>query len=314
LKERKMEDLDLSEIDPLKWAEVRRRADAVKRFLAIPTPSAADREHYAGLLGLGAQQFSNLVKAWVAHSRATALSPGEGKAHRASRSKAGGVPPIARSAAREIISKMGPETPLSTLMDAIRRRCADLGVPPPSRGTVWLLVVEARGQPDGREEPTSIVVGRAFMRLPVRVGTKVDFPEVLIAAEAPTGRVIEAAMARNFNDPKIGGIAAAISHRKGNTLPVYVDEEVEAALRLQIGNVAPTEAVTRTRAARMLAEVLGRNLGRIELAYRPLKVRPATVMQSGRDRPLSLPDAQLALQIACERHNRELGDHEALAA
>lgn len=309
-----MEDLDLSEIDPLKWAEVRRRAYAVKRFLAIPKPSAADREHYAGLLGLGGQQFSNLVKAWLAHSEAPALSPGEGKAHRVSRSKAGGVSPIARSAAKEIISEMGPETTLSILMDAIRRQCADLGVPPPSRGTVWLLVVEARGQPNAIEEATSIIVGRAFMRLPVKVGKRVDFPEVLIAAEAPTGRVIEASLARNFNDPKIGDIAAAISRRKRTTLPIYIDEEDEAALRLQLGNVAPTETVTRTRAARLLAEALGRNLGRIELAYKPPRVRPATVMQSGRDRPLSMADAQLALQIACERHNRELGDHEALAA
>src|SRR5215213_2570299 len=165
-----MEDLDLSEIDPLKWAEVRRRASAVKRYLAIPKPTAADKEHYGALLGLGAQQFSNLVKAWLAHSQAIALSPGEGKAHRASRSKAGGVPPVARRAARETINEMGSATPLSKLMDAIQRRCADLSVSPPSRGTVWLLVVEARGQPAGLEQGNSTIVGRAFMRLPVKVG------------------------------------------------------------------------------------------------------------------------------------------------
>jgi hypothetical protein len=238
----------------------------------------------------------------------------EGKAHRASRSKTGGVPPLARNAAREIISEMGPDTRLSTLMDAIRRRCGGLGVPPPSQGTVWLLAVEARGRPNGAEEPTSIVIGRAFLRLPIKVGERVDFPEVLIAAEAPTGRIIEASMARNFNDPQIRDIAAAMSRRKGNTLPIQVGEEDEAAFRRQINTVALVESVTRTRAARLLAKALGRNLGRIELAYRPLKVRPATVMQSGRDRPLSLADAQMALQIACERHNRGLGDPEALAA
>ena len=39
-----MNNLDLSEIDPLKWAEVRRRVDVITSYLEIAKPKADDRQ------------------------------------------------------------------------------------------------------------------------------------------------------------------------------------------------------------------------------------------------------------------------------
>lgn len=299
-----MEDLDLSEIEPLKWAEVRRRAAAVREYLALENPSAADRERFAATLDLGALQFSNLVRAWSAHQDATALAPGMHRA-RPSRSRKDGVDPVAREIARAAITELGPKASLSELTERIESRCRTANVLPPSRGTVWLLSVEARGR-DGGSVPQGVVVARAHLRLPVKMGSKVVFPEVVIAAETPTGRVLDIVLVRPVGDFDARRVAEAITRHAVPHLPILAADENSDALGRYLPPSVSIKVITALDAKRELSMALGKRIGLVPITFRPPSVRPSTVMKSGRDRAPNVEDAELALHIARHRHNAEL--------
>lgn len=298
-----MDDLDLSDVDPLKWAEVRRRAEAVKRYLLLQNPSPEDRERFAASLDLGAQQFANLVRAWQVHRSAISLTPGWRRLA-PSQSRRDGVTPEARRIAREVIRELGPTAPLCDLLGSTAARCAHAGIRPPSRGTMWLLAMEARG-PCQVEEASGLLVARAYLRLPVEMVDAVVFPEVVVVAEFPTGRVIDLALVHTpgaFD----GARSAAIirSEAEHSPLPITAADREGAVLRrllpgADITLVAPTEAT------RMLSSITGKRIGRIELSFRAPTVRPSTVMQSGKDRPPSVEDAEIALMMARQYHNAQ---------
>lgn len=299
-----MDGLDLSEVDPLKWVEVRRRAAAVNEYLGLANPTAADRERYAAMLDLGAHQFSNLVKTWLAHRDAVALAPGMRRARR-SRSRRDGVDPRARVIARTVIADLGAATSLPVLIGEIARRCAADKIQPPSRGTVWLLAVEARGK--GGAAPEAIVVARAHLRLPVDTGRGIVFPEVVVAAEVPTGRIVDIVMLRPLGDFDARRVAEAITTAgSASDLTIIARRGDVSALTRYLGPRQRFRIVSDGEAARTLSQALGKRIGLVEIAFRPPSVRPATVMSSGRDRPPSVKDAELVLLIARDRHNAEL--------
>jgi hypothetical protein len=300
-----VENLDLTNIDPLKWAEVRRRAKSVRDYLALENPTAADRERFAAMLDLGALQFSNLVKAWDVHKDAMALAPGMRRAP-ISRSRRDGVDPRARDIARQVIGDIGATTPLSALSDEIDKRCGKAGVKPPSRGTIWLLAVEARGL-DGSGEPDGIVVARVHLRLPVDIGRGVIFPEVIVAAETPTGRIIDLAMTRPAGDFDARRVAEAIERECPlAALPITASDADAKMLARYLPPDMPITIVSMTEAARALSNSVGKRIGLLVVSYRPPTIRPTTVMRSGLDRPLAVADAELVLSMARNRHNAEL--------
>ncbi|UZK68777.1 hypothetical protein OKW76_12105 [Sphingomonas sp. S1-29] len=300
-----IEDLDLTEIDPLKWAEVRRRAKAVRDYLALENQTAAERERFAAMLDLGPLQFSNLVKAWLVHRDATALAPGMRRAN-PSRSRREGVDPRAREIAREVIVELGATAPLSDLVAKTEDRCERSGVQAPSRSTIWLLAVETRGI-DGSAEPDGIVVARVYLRLPVDMGRGIAFPEVIVAAETPTGRIIELLMTRPAGDFDARRIAEAIEHeRPFGALPIMAGESDAKALTRYLPPDRTVCRVSTNEAARALSNALGKRIGLLVVSYRPPTVRPTTVMRSGLDRPPNLQDAELVLRMARDRHNAEL--------
>jgi hypothetical protein len=300
-----MSPIDLADIDPLKWAEVRRRAAAVTGYLALDNPGAADRERFAAMLDLGAHQFANLVKAWLEHKDAVALAPGMRRA-RLSKSRRAGIDPRSREIARAVIAELGTSASLDGMLAEVVRRCAADGVPPPSRSSLWLLAAEARGR-DGSADPHSILVVRAHLRLPVDLGRGATFPEIVVAAEAPTGRIVDIVMVRPTGDFDARRIVEAIRHQNpSGTLPVVASEEEAKA----IARYLPTDATLKDMpvgdATRELSNAVGKRIGMLEIAFRPPSVRPATVMRSGLDRPPGADDADLVLLLARERHNAGL--------
>ncbi|MFN3727470.1 MAG: hypothetical protein ACK4SZ_14335 [Allosphingosinicella sp.] len=308
-----MENLDLSNIDPLKWAEVRRRVRVLARYDALENPTPADRRRYGEMLGLGAQQFTNLHRAWAVHRDALAVAPGLRKRRTTgiSRSKRGGVDPRAREMAREVIAEVGPRSTLASLAEAVERRCHELGVTPPSRGTIWQLGMEARGHiPIDAEASEDILVARAHLKLPVDMGADIGivFPEIIIAVERPSGRILQLAIC---SPGEVGGeqaIARALRPQQVRHAETIV---ADATLRDGLVRALPTGTLVRSSAPkvarRALADVLGRYLGRLEIAYKPLRARPDTAMQSARDQAPTRIDAERALRFACDAHNSAIG-------
>lgn len=300
-----MDDLDLSEIDPLKWAEVRRRADAVKEYLSLNDPSAADRERLGATLNIGAHQFANLIKAWVAQRDASVFAPGL-RSQRQSRSKRGGVDPRAREIARKVIAEIGADARISRLVEIVGRRCAAVGVAPPSRSSLWLLASESRSK-GADDDDNSVIVGRAYLRLPVKTDGGVTFPEVVVAVEHPTGRVIDAVFAGSAGDFDAERLAASVAGSFGSgNVTVQANDADADRLAPFLPEKCMIDRLLPTLPSIKLSKAVGGKIGRIKLSYRPLKVRPTTVMQSGRDEAPSIADAKLALELACRSHNSAL--------
>lgn len=299
-----MDDLNLSGIDPLKWAEVRRRAGAVKEYLTLKNPSAADRERLGATLNIGAHQFANLIKAWVAQRDASVFAPGL-RSQRQSRSKRGGVDPRAREIAREVFAEIGADARISRFVEIVGRRCAAVGVAPPSRSSLWLLASESRSK--GEDDDNGVIIGRAHLRLPVKFDEGVTFPEVVVAVDYPTGRVIDAVFAESAGDFDVERLAASIagSIRSGSVTVQANDADADRLVPFLPENCT-IDRLLPTLPSIKLSKTIGGKVGRIKLSYRPLKVRPATVMQSGRDEAPGLADAKLALELACRSHNAAL--------
>lgn len=302
-------ELDLSDVDPLKWNEVRRRASVVQRYLELDRPTAADRGRFGAMLDLGSLQFTNLVRAWQTQGDARAFAPSRSKAAGdVGPSRRGGMDPKAREIAREVIAELGVATKLTALAETVTARCAAAGVVPPKETTVWKLCTEAKGEIARKEEagaPETVLVARAVLKLPVDLGPGVGvvYPDVIVVVERPSGRIIEIAMEDPSSMPGIERVAQALL---GNQRPVEVDSDLVASLAREMPR--GTDFVVRTPGSvrQALANLLGRHVGRIELAYKSPSGDHAKFMRSSKDHPPSMTDAKLALRIAQDRHNEKV--------
>lgn len=294
--------LDLSEIDPLKWAEVRHRVDVINCYLKIEKPKADDRRHHAAKLGLGVQRFGDLVKAWQAQQTAKSMLPGRDPV-RPSKSKDGGIDPKARVIARQAIRQARTGTSLSVLVSTIEQRCSIMGLPSPSKSAVWLLTKEKFDSQMAFEKP-SIIIGRAFLRLPTKDDVTVVMPEAILVAEHPSGRLID--MFISSKEPKDCAcrIIEAIKQVPAGTAVTASAAEI-ALIAESISNDQLKE-VTPYQAKLVLSDLLGKQIGRIRLNYQSMVLAPAQIMASERDRPLSRQDTELAVEFARQRHNEFL--------
>lgn len=307
-----MDRLNLRDIDPLKWAEVRRRISILASYNGLEDPTPADRRRYAGLLELGPQQFTNLHRAWVVRRDALAIAPGLRKRRTTgiSRSKRGGVDPRSREAAREVIAEIGPGSTLAVLAAAVEERCQALGLTPPSRNTIWQLGMEARGLvPADAEGAEDTLVARAHLKLPVDMGADagIVFPEITIAVERPSGCILQLAIRSPGCIGDVQAIARALRRRRRrNSDLIVADADVRDELIHALPAATPIQSLPPKIARRALADVLGRYVGRLEIAYKPLRVHPDTTMQSSRDRAPTLADADRALRFARDAHNQAI--------
>ncbi len=303
VEEKMNESLDLADVDPLKWAEVRRRVAVIRDYLMIPHPTGADRDRHASQLGLGTAQFYNLVRAWRAHRKPSALIPGIRDVARPSKSRRGGVDPRAREIARNVIYEFGRTATVTALATEITRRCALEQVTPPSRGTIYALARERGHSPDA-SPAEGILVARAFMRLPTMIDGNVTFPTSLLAVEIPNGRILGIVLTEEVNSDEVSRLVPTLRERLLQAdLPITAAEADIDSLEQALPGARYNRATSQT-VARLLASTVGRRIGYIELRTSHPTASTAAVMQSARDEALSKADAETALEIARQHHNR----------
>ncbi|MFK3889528.1 hypothetical protein [Sphingomonas sp. NPDC079357] len=299
------EDLDLSDVDPLKWAEVRKRVDVVRRYLALPHPTGVDRDRHAAELGLRTGQFYNLVRAWREHRQASALTLGVRNKGRPSRSRRGGVDPLAREIARQAIGELGRDAPILDLESMTVARCAAAGVRPPSRGTIRLLAKEG-GAAAINAPATGIFVARTFVRLPMIVDGTVGLPAAAVVAESPGGRVLGFILTEAEADGGFDRIISTVRSRLAEEpLPVTATEGDARVLEQRLPGLR-CKRETIPGVELLLASTVGSRVGHIELRSRRPRSGVEAVMQSARDVALSVEDGEKALELAMINHNRAI--------
>lgn len=311
-----MSDLDMSGVDPLRWAEVRRRVSVIKQFIAIRKPTEADRRSYAARLELSVNQFSALVRLWREFGQASAIS-GAGSTRRGTR-KTGPrhLGSEVKDATRAVLESLGPDVPLATAVPAVREALAAKGLKAPSRSTIWNMLMEARQDPFREGEDASIIVAKCAVRLPVEIDQDLIYPEIALAVRVSTGVVIAASMATDEQLPK--RLADALTAFKACA---HLTVENSLGQPLEIVDCRPkvvrshnypnATCIGSFNARKILAQALGRGFSMIDLVYRVQHAKlPERMIRAAMDQPLDLTDAEEAVRTNIASHNAKRGAAE----
>jgi hypothetical protein len=295
-KEKKMDELDLSGVDALRWPEVRRRVDVVRDFLKIAAPTEADQAASAGRLGLSVNQFMALVRAWRQH-RSAAMIAGSGAHRGAARSPSRlSVQKEAREASWQVIDEIGADGSFAHIHREVQTRCANQKLSPPSRSTLWNMVMSRRKGRRGADG--GIVVGTCRVRLPMEHDGAITLPPLTIAVRLGDGGIV--AVALSVQDWSEFLSAAAL---RGS--PIRVDEELLRSPTRPSEGIIP---VGGTVARSSLSRALGRGIDSVQLIYQPSRAVPAErLLKTKDDRPLSTRDMREVVVRAVARHNAARG-------
>ncbi len=302
-----MEELDMSGVDPLRRAEVRRRVGVIKDFIAIARPNDDDRKKHADRLGLSVGQFLALVRAWKEYGRASAIS-GSGST-RGGKRKTGPrhLAEEVKLAAREAIAVLDSNLTLAQTVAAVNEALTAKGLKPPSRSTIWNMVMESRRHGVGSTDNHVVLVSRCWIRLPIAApdGT-ISYPELVLAVRHSTGAIIAAAM--SSTEQVAVRIAAAV-----------LDPACDCEIRVE-NALADAFELAGARVTRLLshngrielARALGRGFGQVRIIYQPVRaLDPADILRNSKDQPLTMEDAYGVVTGLLLRHNAERHSPEA---
>lgn len=276
-------DLDMSGVDPLRYAEMRRRIAVIREFVATERPPKAVRETFAARLGVGEKQFMRLVSTWRAlgdQARAAHLDGATG-GKGGQRERRGGLSAEARAVVAEVITDIGSDASLAATLAEVRRLAAERAMRPPGRSSIWNLLMEARSQgAPSRQEP-GIVTGVVFAKLPVVAGVKTVYPEIVLAVRSPDGAILEYEVTTGAED---AGVTSVLLRRS----PCVRDGDI----------------VVEDEDGQRLGALLGRRIAGIGIIHHPSLASPAAALvRSRRDSPISPRDARRLIALAVEEHN-----------
>lgn len=292
-----MEDLDMSGVDPLRWAEIRRRVAVIKEFLTIRKPCDQDRQCYAHRLDLRTSQFMALVSAWREYGRASAIAGG-GK-EKGKQRKAGPrhLPTGIKEAAKTVLANLDRSTTLDKAHAIVTDVLSAQGLKAPSRSTVWHLMRASRQEPVQATDKNIILATRCWLRLPTLMDDGIDYPSIILAVRLNSAAVLAASMATDPHSSK--RLAAALA-----SLAPEDHIKVENPLAPAFDNL-PKEVSTilSFNARRELARAIGSGFGYLRMIYHPARTADAVDTLGKRDTPLSLEDAQRAALAAINLHN-----------
>lgn len=292
------EEIDLSGVAPLRRAETRRRIEAIRAYLNIPSPSRADRVVHAQSLGIGVQQFMLLVKAWLEHGEAVATGKAGANAGAARGVRRRGLPPETRAAAESALRALPTSASHREAIAAVQEACRSQQTRPPSNSMVSYLRMGLRGTANGGPR---LLVGRATASMPIIIGDALSLPEVALAVEERSGTIRAAAIidCTTGRPPEWfeGEVKRAVKEVDG-PVTIGIDDDVIVAA------VPDPQVVSRFKAGRMLAKAIGRNVGGVRLTYGPLASRdPKRALRAKEDEPLDMAEAVTVLSAEVVAHN-----------
>lgn len=158
--------LDLKDVHPLRRRQTALRVAAVRRWLEAGRHAPGDEERAAAELGIGIPTFRLIVRAWLDHG-----SPAEIPGARIPRFRPHRHSPTvsakAETAIAAVIAELGPHSSRTDVLRGVERRCADLGVAPPSTSTVTARLYRTRSETARESSSPRLIIDHCAVRLPV---------------------------------------------------------------------------------------------------------------------------------------------------
>ena len=300
-------DIDLTGVDPLRRAEVRRRVAVVRSFLTIMLPNDDDRRRHAQMLDLSVNQFKALVRAWLAHPSAGSVAQSG-----VSRGKPRPAGPLqldaeVKATAEATVAELSPTATLAQAVEAVASACTARGLDVPKATTVWKMLTAARRLVIDTSARGNVVVGRCRLRLPVMEDETLVMPSIGLVIRADDGVIVGATTrADAVSDAALVALATA----QPGLAVVEIDDELKARPLGTDATVTPFPASTIRR---RLSRILGNRLGKLKPVYKAgAERRPERLLKSRTDRPLSRADAAVVIRAAIDAHNAERGGDRAV--
>lgn len=308
-----MAEIDLSGIDPLRLAEVRRRIDILNRFGALKRPTGAQSDAFAAEMGTSKPQFYRLAKLWRLHKNPLLLCGGTRKPHRAQRTD--GVTPAVKKIVSDVIEAMGSDARISKICREVAIRCERVGEAVPSRSGIWPYVMDARARGGQQTEgPRRIVLGRVWAKVPTLHEGTTFFPEILLACELPSRRIVGFDISvdpARIADPALALAMAFTAHqdlREG--VEIVMDAGDAIAVRDVYMHWVGSEPQPMSHfTTGILSRSLGRRLAEMPILYRPTIASTERLLKSKINSPVSGADAIEHIKLSIGRHNDPLPSH-----
>lgn len=294
-----MQDIDLSGVDPTRWAETRRRVGIIREWCAKRRHTKAEGIAAATRLGLSVGQFNRLVASWKAHGDALRIS-GSNRRRGASTGTTA-LPAATRAAIDAAIATVGADAAFQAVRDEAARRCRDAGTPEASEGMVHYLLMRARrdGAHRARADSARLLIGHVQALLPVSDGEGgAGIPTLLLAVEEASRRVIAHRLTIH-GAPSANAVDSLVNEvREGQ--PTDRRGEIVVAKDLA---TSPQEGIKHGGGPRLLASILGSHLDTLPLRHQ--RARPGETRRAP-GQPVSPEDAHTAVSSAVDAHNRRL--------
>lgn len=316
-------DIDLSGVDPVHWAETRRRVEILRQWCAVPRHTKADGEAAAARMGVSAKHFARLVTAWRKHGDAVRISGHP--ARRGDRRMFRTLSDSTVEAVTTAIERLGPRARSGDIEREAARLCALADVPPPSTGMFHNLLMRARqlapgsptrGDSDGtsppalrgrdgeRDEGRRVLIGRVSIRLPIQCGDDVHFePDLLLAVRADGSAIIgHRLVTKNDLETDAQALIFEILASRGELHigGLTIARELADGVRLFRGSepLGP-QGLVISGTSRLLSNLLGSYIDSVPIRHNR---RPSSAIKL--IEPLTLDDGERAVRLAIEGFNR----------
>lgn len=266
---------------------------------------SVDAERYAEEIGISVAQFYKLARVWRMHRNPKLVGAGRRGEKRIRRD---GISPEAKRIVAEAVDEIGAAAGHEIIYREVIRRCEEVGITPPSRGSVWTFVMDRRATSPAQDGPTGILVGRLWPRLPTIQSGKVVFPEVVIAMRLPQRVILGLDISTDPDRKPSAAVALARAFDGMGTieegLQVFVEAgDVEDITVVHVARLGHEPKPARTSVSRMLSESLGRVVGGMEIAHRKQNARVERLLQARSNNPLSGDAAVAEIERAVATHN-----------
>lgn len=294
-----MSEIDLSGVAPLRRAETRRRIIIIQEYLSLTNPKAEDRTAAAESLGVGTQQFMNLVRAWRLHGEANAIAKAGAKAGAPRRPRKRGLPPSTRTAAEDALRALPASASHQEAIAAVHAMCRQRETRTPSDSMISYLRLAIRQSGEVVGGEPGLVIGRAIVGLPMLESRVLTLPEIVLGVDGSDGRIVAAALVRpGACAPKDFASAVCAAGPNSDSVRIGSDDAMLAEA------LSHAQIISRFASGRLLAKVLGRGVQGVRLSYGPLaSTDPKRALRAKADSPLDLRETLETLEAVLSAHN-----------
>lgn len=293
-------EIDLTEVDPARWPEIRRRVAILDQYVRMRRPDAVIRKQYADMLDISPPHLLLLARIWRKERSAAALPGAKAKVRVA---KPRRLPARAIELTREVISDFGPLSRLKDVAAEAGRRCAVEGHTPPSKSSISNMIIEARTSNAATDLEPEILIDECVLKIPVVSGDTLAMPRALLAVALPQRRIVGVDIAfdpaASTSLAKVMADIESASKRWALSLPLRAPHRTRLECEI-IGAARGTQGTGKPT----LAKVLGSRLGDIRIAHK-FRNGPKIERLLGTrlDAAIGTADAKRAIMAAIARHN-----------